>query len=326
MMRRAVIALIAAVPLTLGTAVASAHHDPGGGWGGGGQASRAAVAGTIVSVNTANDTFVANAYVLTRPSFTGSPGPGRGGNGQGRGQGYGWSRSFSSDWASPTTTPTTPTTTQVTITTNSTTKIVVNGKTATIGDLAMGDKFVALFSGSPSDTIQTLTANPALAVFAHTPPKPEQLYAFVGTVTGVSTSTSTSGGTVTVTVADSYPSGFFSSPATFTVGPNTVILGGDSTTGNGLTGGSLTDVSDGDTVAGGLVAPSGDTAAQVETLPLATLLDFPASGGSASTAAKQSALKSTLALFGVKSSTKTKTKGKSHSKPGKSHSKHHKKK
>ena len=140
---------------------------------------------------------------------------------------------------------------------DSSTRIALNGQPSTVGGLAAGDRFVSLFSGSSSDTIQTLTANPALAVFAHTPPTPKQLYAFVGTVTG--TSGTTAPGTVTVTVADSYPSGFFSSPATLTVGANTLILGGSSSTGNGLFGGSLGDVSVGDTVAGVLVAPAGET-------------------------------------------------------------------
>jgi hypothetical protein len=330
-MKRAVVALIGAWSLTLGVAVASAHHGPGGGWGGGTQSPRAAVAGTIVSVDTANNTFVANAYVLTGPSFTGYPAPRSPGRGFGHGHGYGRGSHSAGDQASSgatSTTPTTatssttPTTTQVTISTNSSTKLVVNGKTATISDLASGQRFVALFSGSSSDTIQALTANPALAVFAHTPPTPKQLYAFVGTVRAVSPTTSA--GSVTVTVADSYPSGFFTSPATFTIGPNTVILGGNSTTGNGLIGGSLSNVSVGDTVAGGLIAPSGDTAAQVEALPLAVLVDFPASTASGSATAEQSALNSTLSLFGVKNTTttkkKSKHKGHSHSK-GKHHTK-----
>jgi hypothetical protein len=203
--------------------------------------------------------------------------------------------------------------TQVTISTNTgSTRIAVNGQPTTISGLAPNDRFVALFSGSSSDTIQTLTANPALAVFAHTAPTPKQLYAFVGTVTA--TSGTTAPGTVTVTVADSYPTGLFSSPATFTVGQNTLILGGNSTTGNGLFGGSLGNVSVGDTVAGALVAPAGETATQVESLPLAALIDFPTVGGSATPAAKQSALDATLAMFGVKHTGKAKGKGKHHHK------------
>jgi hypothetical protein len=320
-MRRAVIALVLALPLTLGTTAASAHNRGSWGWGHGPSGPRAAVAGTVVSVNATAGTIVADAYVVTPPTFGGYPGHRSGGRGDGNGnqggQGWGQQGRLRAHWSgSPTTTPTTPATTQVTITTNSNTRIALNGQSSTVGALAAGDRFVSLFSGSSSDTIQTLTANPALAVFAHTPPTPKQLYAFVGTVTG--TSGTTAPGTVTVTVVDSYPSGFFSSPATLTVGANTLILGGSSSTGNGLFGGSLGNVSVGDTVAGVLVAPAGETVAQVEAQPLAALLDFPTVGGSASPAAKQSALDSTLAMFGIKHAGKARGKGKHHHK-------HHKK-
>jgi len=318
-MRKAVIAVVLALSLTVGAATAGAHGARHLGWGGGQSGPRAAVAGTVVSVDAAAGTIVADAYVLTPPSFTGYPGHrgpgygGPGGNGQGGdGRGWGFGHRLSPRWSSTGTAPAAPTTTQVTITTNPGTKIAVNGHPEAIGDIAAADKFVALFSGSSSDTIQTLTANPALAVFAHTPPTPKQLYAFVGTVTGVSATSSPE--TVTVTVANSYPSGLFTSPATFTVGPSTAILGGSSASGNGLFGGSLSDVAVGDTVAGGLVAPAGETATQVEALPLAVLLDFPAASGTVSSAAKASALKSTLALFGVRDKGKHKARGRHHKK------------
>ncbi|HUA44604.1 MAG TPA: hypothetical protein VMA77_05215 [Solirubrobacteraceae bacterium] len=320
-MRRAVIALVLALPLALGTATASAHNRGQGGWGSGPMGQRAAVAGTVTSVNATAGTFMANAYVLTPPSFTGFPPQRGGGPGYGHqyggGQGQGWSGRLSPR-SSSTMPPSPPTTTAVTISTGPNTKVLVNGKPSSVGALTMGDKFVALFSGSSSDTIQTLTASPALAVFAHTPPMPKQLYAFVGTVSMVSGTSSP--GTLTVTITDSYPSGFFTSPATFTVGPNTLILGGNSASGNGLFGGTLSDVSMNDTVVGALVAPAGETATQVEAQPLAALLDFPASGGSMSAAAKASALDSTLAMFGVKHSTKPAGKRKHH------HRHHHKKK
>ena len=324
-MRRAFIALVLALPLALGTATAGAHdRGPGGrpgGWGSGPMGQRAAVAGTVVSVSATAGTFTANAYVLTPPSFTGffpQQGGGRHGQQGGGQQGYGDQNGGSgsgrlarlSPHSSSTTAPSAPATTSVTITAGPNTRISVNGQPSTLGALAMGDKFVALFSGSSSDTIQTLTANPALAVFAHTPPMPKQLYAFVGTVYSVS-GTSTPG-TLTVTISDSYPSGFFTSPPKFTVGPNTVILGGNSATGNGLFGGSLGNVSMGDTVVGAIVAPAGETATQVEALPLAALLDFPASGASMTAAAKASALDSTLAMFGVKHAGKGKGKANHH--------------
>jgi hypothetical protein len=82
-----------------------------------------------------------------------------------------------------------------------------------------------------------------------------------------------------------------------TVGPKTFILGGSNLA--DLFGGSLSDVSVGDIVAGGLIAPAGDTLAQVEALPLAVLLDLPA-GASSSSATSQSkraaALSKTVAL------------------------------
>ena len=73
-MRRAVIALVLALPLTLGTAAASAHNGGSWGWGHGPSGPRAAVAGTVVSVDATAGTFVADAYVVTPPTFSGYPG------------------------------------------------------------------------------------------------------------------------------------------------------------------------------------------------------------------------------------------------------------
>ena len=180
----------------------------------------------------------------------------------------------------------------------------------TISDLAAGDRFVALFNGSPSDSLQTLVANPAVAVFAHTPRAMHQLYAFVGTVSGVDTTADT----VTVQVTNSVPSGLVpaGSPATFTVSADTMFLGGSAT--NGLFGGSLSDVKAGDVVAGALIGPAGETLTQVESSPLQVLVDFPASSTPTTSSSvrklvRARALSQALALFGYKSQ--------------KSHKKHH---
>jgi hypothetical protein len=289
--------LLAALTLTLGTAVANAEASglPGS-FGGGTQSSQALVVGTVVSVDPGTNSFVADAYVVQPPSlgslggilgglFGGGGGGlfggglfGGGGGGLPFGSGglsglccgsgtlfgtlFGGHFSFGGASA--------PTTTRVTITTDSNTKIVINGKVATVSDLAAGDKFGALFSGSPTDSIETLVTNPPIAVFAKGSSvwSHPQLYGFVGTVTAVDTTA----GTVTVNVRRTLPSSLApsGSSATFTVGPHTLILAGGS-----LFGASLSDVSVGDVVAGGELAPAGETLAQVEATPLKVLIDLP---------------------------------------------------
>jgi hypothetical protein len=213
-----------------------------------------------------------------------------------------------------------PTTTPVVITPGATTLVLVNGQPH--GAVSAGDKFLALYSGSPTDSIQALTAGTPLAIFDHTPPKPKQLYAFVGTVTGVDTTA----GTVTVKVSNSLPSTLVpaGSPAVpFTVGSDTLVLGGSNA--GGLFGGSLGNVSPGDIVAGGLVAPEGDTLAQVEALPLKILLDIPvpttSTGTTTMTArakARAKALKEALSLLEGKKVARGKSHSHKHS--GKHHS------
>jgi len=286
-MRRALLALIAAVPLFLGTtATAGANIIPGG-YGllpGGGSllnitqllSPKAAVTGTVVSTDPTDGTFVANASVLNPFQFLG-----------GFGLGFGSSS--------------TPTTTQVTVSTNSNTMMLVNNSPGSVSDLASGDHFVGLFNGWPMDSIQTLTAGPAAFIYAHSQPTPKQVYGFVGTVTG----TDTNAGTVSVNVTDTIPSDLAAagSPASFTVGTQTLVIGGTSSGSliGGL-GGSLSNVSVGDIVAGALIAPGGETLSQVETLPLNVLLDFPAPPSSSSVAhLKAKALREALALLGGKS-------------------------
>ena len=251
LLRYGLVALVTALPLMVGTSTAAAEIGDG---------DTVSVAGTVVSTDPTAGTFVANAYVVTDDT---------------------------GDLAAPP--EGTPTTTQVTIMTNSSTFVMVNGQPGTVAGMRANDHFFAQFSGSPTDSIQTLAANPALAVFDTTP---NVVYGFVGKVTAVNTTA----GTVTVTLADTIPStlGTPGSAATFAVGPDTLILGsasasvsahddGESDGASGL-GEPLSDVTVGDTVAGLEIATGDETLAQVEAQPLGLLLDFPAAASSASTA------------------------------------------
>ena len=316
-MRRAVVAVMAMLPLALGAGVAQAHgpgwgSGDGPGWGPGGQGSRTqvvAVAGTVVSVDPTTLSFAANAY---EPQ---GEGPGWGHHGfQGPGH-------FSKEFLRPS--GPAPTTTPVTIRTGTATRFRVNGRRGTISSLATGDRFVALFTGTRGEALSSLVAAPALAVDAHTPPTPEQLYAFVGTVSSVNTTADT----VTVSVTNSLPSGLVpaaSNPATFTVSGQTLFLGGSAA--NGLFGGSLNDVGTGDVVAGGEIGAAGETLSQVESTPLQVLIDFPAAPGSSTTSssdrtqARDRAMSQALALFGYKMSVRSHGKTRKH---GRSHAKTH---
>jgi hypothetical protein len=350
-MKRVVIGVITVLSLALGAGVAQAHGPGDGGhwghWDGGdGQSSSqvVAVAGVITSVDQSASSFDANAFVPQGEGYgwhhgfgdnqgngqqgndqQGSSQQGSSGAGQGDNQGSsgsgssGGGRDFHPDWMGGNQ----PSLTAVTITTDGSTTFKVDGQDGTIANLAPGDRFVALFNGSPTDSLQTLVSSAPVAVFAHTPPNQRQLYAFVGTVSGVNAAA----GTVSVQVSNSVPSGLVpagSGPATFTVSPSTMILGGTST--NGLFGGSLNDVSVGDVVAGGLIGPAGETLTQVESSPLQVLVDFPAAttsmkSSSVRRAARQRAMTQALTLFGYK--TRSRTTGKGHkARSGKSHAHH----
>lgn len=291
-MKRLLICLVAALPLTLGTAAANADGSgpfdlPG--------ASVVPVVGTVVSTDAANGTFVANAYV---------PVPQDGGFGH------------DSDFFGRTPVATT----QVTITTDSNTRVRVNDEEGTVGDMAAGDQFAALFTGSPGDPLETLVASPALAVLDQTPPKPQahQLYAFVGTVTA----TDTTAGTVTVDVTRSLPSDLVpagSAPVAFTIGPETLVLGG--TSGGDLFGGSLSNVAVGDIVAGGVVGDAGETLAQVQSTPLKLLLDLPPAAGTGAVTQTGALNRALSVLEGSHQAVKTHKAHKSH-KTHKAHRSH----
>jgi hypothetical protein len=298
-MKRVLLSMLAVLPLAIVPASGLAHDSGESGPSGGSGAPVAVVAGTVVSVDATNGTFVGNAFVA--------------GGLKGHDEGDGPSQA--------------PVTTQVTITTDSATKFNVNGRGGSVADLSPGDRFYALLHGSSTDSLDTLVSTPAAAVFAKTPPKPRQLYAFVGDVTGVDTTA----GTVTVNVTRSLPSDLVpagSGPVSFTVSTDTLVLGGSA--GGGLFGRSLSSVSTGDIVAGGLIADSGLTLGQVSALPLRVLLDLPAAAGSGGNdgrpivTARAKALTRALALLGEKPKPKVAAhKSKRHRKHKRAHAHKH---
>lgn len=161
------------------------------------------------------------------------------------------------------------------ITTDSSTQITIGGQTSSVSNLAVGDYFTAVYDGTPDEPLSTITSTPALSVDAWAPFDGGSLYAFVGTVSSVDTT----GGSVTVNVTSSLPNGLFSGTDTFDVSSQTIVLGNS---GSSLFG-SLSAVQTGDVVAGGLIAPGGESAGTVESSPLQVLVDFPQSSSSSST-------------------------------------------
>lgn len=266
------------------------------------------VSGIITAAPTTGDPdqFTATAYIVTPiegggpwhppvmgggPVFGGQYGGqgddqgGGDGSGNSWGQGYsyggqiggsygfrGFTRQARHSQSSPTGTPGTV------ITVDSSTTFDVNANTsATVGDLADGQVFTAVFDGTPDETLAQIVSNPALSITARTP---HSLYAFVGTVTA--TSTTSTPETISVNVAQSTPSGLFTGVDTFDIGPDTFVFGGP----NGSLFGSLSDVSVGDVVAGGVISSAGQSASAIESDPLQVLVDFPvtASPGTSTTA------------------------------------------
>jgi hypothetical protein len=348
--------LVLALPLALGGGVALADGGPGsggpggagsGGWGTTGSTGPSGttawpsfqfpvpVVGTVVSTDAGGnaDSFVADVYAPS--SFVPGPWSGDVSGQQGSGPDFGqlFGSLFGSMFGSGSNTGIgsdirshddgAPATTPVTITAGDGTMVFVNGSSGDVAGLSPNDDFVALFDGSLGESVQTLVQGSPLLIIDHTPPAPKQLYAFVGSVSDVS-STDAHDGTVTVDVQGALPSSIASSgdsvPLTVTSG--TLILGGSSSSGLGS---DLTDVSDGDIVVAGLVAPQGDTLSQVEALPLKVLFDIPVtvSGSETQSQAREQALKQAFAMIGEKVSGKKSKKSK-HSK--KSHKKAHTKK
>jgi hypothetical protein len=274
-MRRALISLLAALPLACAPATALAAN--------GGKAPHGpcvAVSGTVVSVNVANNEFVANAYVLpvsagnhcpvvtpTGPILTASD------------------------------SPTPPTTTHVTVSTDANTQYTINNRPGSLSGLVPNSHFDGVFPGVPTDDINTVVSRPAVSIVAKTPPRHRQLFAWVGTVSGVNASART----VTVSVTRSLPASVIpsgSDPITFTVDRHTLILGG---IGSGLSGGGLKGVQVGDVVAGGAIGWSDMTLTQAQALPLRLLLDFPAPTSGPLLTVRDKEFRQALALLGMKS-------------------------
>lgn len=301
-MRRALISLLAVVPLACAPAALAAPGDTG---------PCVAVAGTVVSVDATNNQFVGS--VSTAPVAAGNHCP-----------------------AVPTgpilTAPerfhapaavTTPV--QLTFAVDPNTIIRINWRAGVLGQLSQGDRFHAIFSGTPDEPLATIVSRHTLWLDGRTPPPHRTLFAFVGNVTA----TDTTVGTLTVNVTQSFPSGLVPpalEPATFTVNRRTLILGANAT--NGLRGGSLDGVQVGDLVAGAVVGWSNLTLAQVGSLPLRFLLDLPSGTGSGGSGlnpnGQVNALRQVLALAGAKPSAshhhKVKTHKHAHS-HGRAHSK-----
>jgi hypothetical protein len=172
------------------------------------------------------------------------------------------------------------------ITTDGSTAIKIDGRPSSAGSLAVGDYFTAVYAGTPDESLSTITSAPALAVSVFAPVQADSLYAFVGTVSSTDTTT----GTVTVNVTGSTPNGLFSGTDTFDVGSQTIVLGNS----GGTLFGSLTNVAAGDVVAGGLIAPSGESASTVESTALGVLVDFPQSSSSSSSSTSAQAEKASI--------------------------------
>jgi hypothetical protein len=231
------------------------------------------VSGVITAVNPTSDQFTATAS-LVQGNGGGSPWTPQSGRGFGRHSHAKVAHGTRShcERGSSNGTPNTI------ITTDSATTFNVGGTGgSTINALAVGQRFTATFDGTPSESLADVISNPANSVTAETAQTPSSLYAFVGTVTA--TDTSSSPETVTATVTESTPSGLFTGTDTFDVGSSTFVFGG----GGSL--GSLSSVSVGDVVAGGLFSTPGQTAGAIEADPLQVLIDFPASSSSSSSAA-----------------------------------------
>jgi hypothetical protein len=274
-----VVALICAIPV----AIAGAHGSRP-------DSSVVAVKGVVTTAPASgSDTFTATAFVAAPGHFRAGDGDGdhrhhghpwgagkRGSGGSSKGSS---SKSYSYTYSGKVRRPHTTSdgTAGTVITTDSSTAIKIDGRQTSVGDLAVGDYFTAVYKGTPDESLSTITSTTALEVRAWAPSQGNALYAFVGTVSSVDTTA----GTVSVNVMDSIPNGLFSGTDTFDVGSQPIVLGNSGST----LFGTLSNVSTGDVVAGGVIAPSGESASTVQSTPLGVLVDFPQSSSSSSASA-----------------------------------------
>jgi hypothetical protein len=303
------LALICAIPV----AVASAH-------GSGHGSSVIEVRGVVTTAPASDaDSFTATAYVVQHAHFRHGGGHGWGGghgHGWGGGHGHGWggghhwsggagnsggggkSGGSSGGGSSKGTgysytysgkvrgrhdhSPSSDGTAGTVIATDGSTQIRIDGQQSSVINLAVGDYFTAVYDGTPDESLSTITSTAALSVSAWAPSDGNSLYAFVGTVS----STDATAGTITVNETRSFPNGLFSGTDTFDVSSQTIVLGNSGST----LSGSLGSVSTGDVVAGGLIAPSGESAATVESTPLQVLVDFPQSSSTSSATATKASI------------------------------------
>ncbi len=218
-----------------------------------------------------SDSFTATTFVVAPRHFSPTDGAYSYGGHVGGKYGYGPSSSHGRRTHSMTRSQTVGTvgSPNTTITTDASTRITLEGQSSSVSNLAVGDMFVAIYNGIPSEPLSTITATPAISIRAWSAPTGNALYGFVGTVAG------TASGTVTVNVTASVPTGMFSGADTFTVGSQTKVVGN-------------TNLGIGDVVAGALIAPSGQSASTVASTPLQLLVDYPpASSSPASATAEQ---------------------------------------
>ena len=185
---------------------------------------------------------------------------------------------------------------RVTITTTPSTIVRLDDQPSAVGDLATGDEFMAGFNADPSSTIDQIVATPAVGINAHSP---RVFYGLVGSVTAVDKTAHT----LTISLLGETPGarGFgltTGQSLTFTVGDRTMALELPLGTAHGTD--VLDNVSVGDIVAAGYLAPANATLAALLAQPLNVLVDIPlgSTGTGGTTHAQSRALKLASSMLG----------------------------
>ena len=227
----------------------------------------------------------------TPPTGTSEPGGGSTG-------GLGAQPRSISFWPQGPEAPTAPPAPQrVTITTDAATIVRLDDQSASVGNLATGDEFIAGFNADPSSTIQQIVATPAVGINAHSP---RVFYGLVGSVTSVDTTAHT----LTISLLGETPGArglgvTVGQSLTFAVGDRTMAFELPTGTAHGT--GVLDNVSTGDIVAAGYLAPPNAALTALLALPLNVLVDIPlgSSGKGSTTQAQSRALKLASSLLGT---------------------------